>query len=65
MALPPPIELSGHMVGIFFRAEKKILFLKDQALYPLPSLLVAGPLNKELFFCGYPLSFYKKYRSSL
>ena len=53
-ALPPQLELSGHIFsGNFFSSElqKKLFFLKGQALTTIP-LLVTGPLNN--LFCSFP-----------
>ena len=36
-------------------SNKKVVFLSGPA-FPPPLLLVAGPLKKELYFCGFPTS---------
>ena len=38
-----------NLLGNFFRASKKVIFLSGQALTPF-TLLVAGPLKKNNFF---------------
>ena len=47
---PPPLELSGHTFfsRFFLELQKTVFFLSGQALTP-PSLLVAGPLKKNVF----------------
>ena len=46
------LEFSGHIFEeIFLELQKMFFFLSCQALTPL---LVAGPLKKNNYFCGFP-----------
>ena len=53
MALPPPLELSGHICfRTFLDLQKKIFFVSGQALTTPPPL--SGRATKKIPFFGFP-----------